>query len=276
MSTSLAFQSLKTSSEYLSQVRPWPPGRELLPFGSRPHPVSLKHLQMLLTQSVYLVFYLYSALPHANCFLSRKLWAESNGEEEEGLVLILIAEEEAQGKEQQPLARFIEQECIAVGGADEQQAIAAIRNCIEACLECFKESLAKGLILPTRLNEVIIKAEMEEFCYVYHSVLSPKLALALFSPESLLRALEETRLFRENALLLKYSNNSLLARTLPEKCREDLMRLTEGFEVERKLFLKDKGRVALSEELVEKFLFALSLSNVIALIASSDSSEPKA
>jgi hypothetical protein len=71
---------------------------------------------------------------------------------------------------------------------------------------------------------------MEEFCYVYFSVLVPKLNMALLKPAVFLRALEETRLFRENALLLKYSNHSLLTKALPlEKCRLDLQDMVETF-----------------------------------------------
>lgn len=95
-----------------------------------------------------------------------------------------------------------------------------MRRCIEVCLECYKECRTKGYILPLRLNEAIIKAEMEEFCYVYYSVLTPKMALAALPPAIFLKAIEETRLFRENALLLRYSNHSLLAKMLQaEKCQ---------------------------------------------------------
>jgi hypothetical protein len=46
---------------------------------------------------------------------------------------------------------------------------------VETCLECYRDSRVKGLILPTRINEAIIKAEMDEFCYVYFSILKPKI-----------------------------------------------------------------------------------------------------
>lgn len=97
------FSTLKVASEFLTQIRPYPPSRGLFPFGTKPHLISLKRLETLLTQSVYLIFYLSATSPGHGCCLSKRLWVGGSDEEEEDLSFILAMP----GDEQEGLQRFI-------------------------------------------------------------------------------------------------------------------------------------------------------------------------
>lgn len=99
------FLNLKMASEFLSQIRPYPPSRDLFPFGIKPHPISLKRLETLLTQSVYLIFYLSAICPGHGCCLSKRLWVGGSGEDEEDLSFILAMP----GNEQEGFQRFIQE-----------------------------------------------------------------------------------------------------------------------------------------------------------------------
>jgi hypothetical protein len=110
----------------LTQIRPYPPSRSLFPFGTKAYPISLKRLETLLTQSVYLIFYLSATAPGHRYCLSKRLWVGGSGEEEEDLSFILAT---PQGKEE-GLQRFIQEECMEAGG----QTVSAMRGCVEACL----------------------------------------------------------------------------------------------------------------------------------------------
>jgi hypothetical protein len=64
---------------------------------------------MLLTQSVYLIFYLSLAHPTSKVFLSNKLWVCNRGEEEESLCLVMaVGGSEEEGEKEQVLHRFIQ------------------------------------------------------------------------------------------------------------------------------------------------------------------------
>lgn len=47
----------------------------------------------------------------------------------------------------------------------------------------------------SRANEFLMKCELDEFCFVYLQQIRPKIQL-FRDPTALLRALQETRLFR--------------------------------------------------------------------------------
>jgi hypothetical protein len=63
---------------------------------------------------------------------------------------------------------------------------------------------------------------MDEFSYVYFSMIKPKISL-FQQTSTFIRVLEETKLFRENAILFKYSNNSVITKVSDsKKCKEEL------------------------------------------------------